>query len=56
MVLAVVAGDLHVDHGVAVDATLLHGLDDPLLDRGDELAGDGPAHDRVGELEAGAPL
>ena len=28
----------------------------PLLDRGDELAGDGAAHDLVDELEARAPL
>ena len=56
MVLAVEAGDLHVDDGEAEHAAVLHRLVDALLDRGDELAGDRAADDLVDELEAGAAL
>ena len=46
--------DLHVDDRVAEDAAVLHRLGDALLDRGDELPGDGAADDLVDELEAAA--
>ncbi len=49
-------GDLHVDHGEAEHAGVLHRLVDALLDRGDELAGDGAADDLVDELEPAAAL
>src|SRR5215210_6468560 len=49
---AVVEAHLHVHHGVAGDVPSRHGLDDPLLHRGDELARDGTADDAVLELEA----
>ena len=42
--------------GEAEDAAGGHRLLDALLHGGDELAGDGAAHDLVDELEAGAPL
>ncbi len=46
--------DLHVDHGIAEHAAVLHHLVHALLDRGDELAGDRAADDPVDELEARA--
>src|ERR687885_2152774 len=51
---AVVEAHLHVDDGVAGDASAGHGLDDPLLYGRDELAWDGAADDGVLELEARA--
>src|SRR5262245_43651577 len=51
---AVVEGDLHVHHGVAREDPLLHAIAHALLDRGDEVARDGPAEDVVDELEATA--
>ena len=42
--------------GIAEHAAVLHRLRDALLDRGDELPGDGAADDLVLELEALAPL
>ena len=56
VVLAVEAGHLHVDDGVAEHAAVRHRLLDALLHRGDELAGDGAADDLVDELEARAAL
>ena len=56
VVLAVEARDLHVDDGEAERAAVLLGLDDALLDRGDEVARDHAADDRVDELVAGAAL
>ena len=52
MVLAVVAGHLHVDDGIAEVAAVGHRLLDALFHRGDELPGDGAADDRVHEDEA----
>src|SRR5581483_9482247 len=43
-----------VDHRVAREHALLHRLDHALLDRWDELTGDGTSEDLVDELEAGA--
>jgi hypothetical protein len=54
VVLAVVEGDPHVDHRVAGQQAVLHRLADALLDRADELVGDGAAEDLVDELEAAA--
>ncbi len=54
VVLAVEAGDLHVDDGEAERAAVLLGLDDALFDRGDEVARDHAADDRVDELVAAA--
>src|SRR3712207_3177881 len=51
---AVVETNLHVNHGVAGDVPPRHRLDNPLLNRGDELARDGAADDAVLELEARA--
>jgi hypothetical protein len=48
----VVEAHLHVNHGVAGDVPSRHGLDNPLLHRGDELTRDGAADDAVLELEA----
>src|SRR5262249_56957237 len=56
VVLAVEAGDLHVDDGIAEHAAVLHRLDNALLDGGDELTRDGAADDLVDELEAGPSL
>ena len=55
MELAVEDRDRHVDDGEAERPAVVHGLDHALLDRGDELAGDGAADDLVDELEALAP-
>ena len=51
MVLAVVEAHPHVDDREAEGAAVGHRLDDPFLDRWDELAGDRPAPDLVDELE-----
>src|ERR1700694_1781440 len=55
MVLAVVASDLHVHHWVAEHATERHGLLDPLLHSGNELARDGASHDFVVEHKSLSP-
>ena len=52
VVLAVVEGDLDVDHRVAGEEALDHGRAHALLDRRDEVARDGAADDLVDELEA----
>jgi hypothetical protein len=52
VVRAVVERRAHANHRVAGEHAFLHGLDDPLLDRGDEVPRHGPAHDLVHELEA----
>ena len=49
-------GDLHVDDREAERAAVLLGLGDALLDRGDEVARDHAADDRVDELDARAAL
>ena len=54
VIAAVVDGGLEVDDGVAGEIAAGGGLDDALLDGGDEVAGDGAAEDFVGELEAAA--
>ena len=54
VVAAVVDGGLEVDDGVAGEVAAGGGLDDALLDGGDEVAGDGAAEDFAGELEAAA--
>ena len=56
MVLAVEAGDLHVDDREAERAAVLLGFGDALLDRGEEVPRDHAADDRVDELVAGAAL
>ena len=45
---------LEVHHGEAGEEAVLGGLDNALLHRRDEVPGDGPAEDLVGELELGA--
>src|SRR5450631_3914675 len=55
MELAVEARHLDVDDGVAEHAGGGHRLLDALLHGRDELAGDGPTDDGVGEIEAAAP-
>src|SRR5215217_5797316 len=47
----IVEADLHVHYRIAGQSALVHRLDDPLLDRRYELAGDGAADDGVFELE-----
>src|SRR5205807_6962841 len=39
--------DPYLDHGLARDRPLGHGIDDALLDRGAEVLGDGAAEDLV---------
>src|SRR5690606_36040037 len=54
VVLAVVHLGRDVDHGVPGEDAPAQGLLDALVDRGDELAGDGAPLDRVDELVARA--
>ena len=54
--LAVDELDLDVDHGEAGVDAFDHGAADALVDRGDEVARDGAAHDLVDELVAEAPV
>ena len=54
MIAAVIASDANVDHRVAGDDALAHGLLDSLVDRGDETLGNATADDLVNELVAPA--